>query len=793
MRSLLVDCLLLAVVASARVIIERLRGLVHGGSDLLEYFLPNFHWWWSAPHWLSGWNPWLFAGYPASGDPQLSQYHPFGVLYAVLAPLDAAAIEGALAPAAAAIGMLIYLRQIGCGRAGALIGGLSFGLGGFITGHAPHSSVVRAALPIPWALAAIEALDGKRLVVALAAAVWAILVSGHPQVMMYSLVLVLAYGVLQRRKAGVDRSVAIAAAFVLGIGVAAPALLPAFELIRQSTRSWPARAAGILDPDRLGAQALAGLFAPFVGGGSVGPFYGNLGLRTIGNIETAGYPGMLVLVLVIAGVPALLRSRRGRFWLALAAISIAVGSGSVGALLPIRGVRAPARLLLWWNTAMAACVGVVLSSCRPDEALDPGDPRDRASLPASLACWLASGLIAAVLAAAWWCFPLGRRAVLASSAVLAIVLIALIVLRRRRADVAWPWLVALAGADLILFAASFPLGIPPGQVAEIESVLQAIRGVRPEGTTDHPELTRRLVASAFLGVNWASVTATPMLQGYTSLVPLATADLLGLTASSPLVEKGAVTDRSLASPKSHVLDLLRCGLYFPRTRKLRVVDPLGRAIESVANAGSRRWSKHRIALESPSRFFTSHQVVFANRQVLPVAWLVRGARAVSPQRALQLVRGVLDDDDFDPATEALTTTSIAGLPPLAPGPLPADPLPRVDVLSYGEDEIRLTAAPPVDALLVTSELWYPGWVATVDEKPATVHVVNAGFRAVVVPRGAHTIVFAYRPPLVRRGLGLATLCLAALVVLTMKRARPSPPTQPVASEGEPLRGPGSGR
>jgi len=289
------------------------------------------------------------------------------------------------------------------------------------------------------------------------------------------------------------------------------------------------------------------------------------------------------------------------------------------------------------------------------------------------------------------------------------------------------------------------------------------------------------------------VTATPMLQGYTSLVPLATADLLGLTPTSRLVEKGAVTDRSLASPKSHVLDLLRCGIYFPRTRNLRAVDPLGRAIESAANAGSRHWSKHRIALESPPPFFTSHQVVFANRQLLPVAWLVRGARAVAPQRALQLVRGAVPDDDFDPATEALTTTAIAGLPPLAPGPLPVEPLPRVEVLSYGEDEIRLAAAPPVDALLVTSELWYPGWIATVDEKPATVHAVNAGFRAVVLPRGPHTVVFAYRPPLVRLGLGLATLSLVALVALTMKRARPSSPSQPVASEGEPLRGPGSGR
>src|SRR2546428_6800759 len=122
MRSLLLDAALVGTAASVRVVIERLRGLEHAAADLGTLFIPNYAWWWSAPRWLGGWNSWIFGGYPANADPQSGQLHPFGLLYAIAAPLTAAALDGALTPAAAAIGMLLYLRQIGCDRAGSLLG-----------------------------------------------------------------------------------------------------------------------------------------------------------------------------------------------------------------------------------------------------------------------------------------------------------------------------------------------------------------------------------------------------------------------------------------------------------------------------------------------------------------------------------------------------------------------------------------------------------------------------------------------------------------------------------------------
>src|SRR5688572_20511813 len=101
-------------------------------------FIPHYAWWWQRPRWLGGWNPWIFGGFPSNADPLVGHVHPLGLVWAIASPLAASALEGALAPALAGLGMLVYLRSIGCERVGALIGALSFAGGGYVHAHAMH-------------------------------------------------------------------------------------------------------------------------------------------------------------------------------------------------------------------------------------------------------------------------------------------------------------------------------------------------------------------------------------------------------------------------------------------------------------------------------------------------------------------------------------------------------------------------------------------------------------------------------------------------------------------------------
>ena len=64
-------------------------------------------------------------------------------------------------------------------------------------------------------------------------------------------------------------------------------------------------------------------------------------------------------------------------------------------------------------------------------------------------------------------------------------------------------------------------------------------------------------------------------------------------------------------------------------------------------------------------------------------------------------------------------------------------------------------------MLVMSDTWYPGWVATVDGKPAEVLEVYGALRGVVVEKGAHRVGMVFRPWSVYLGAGLTLLGVAA--------------------------------
>jgi hypothetical protein len=207
-----------------------------------------------------------------------------------------------------------------------------------------------------------------------------------------------------------------------------------------------------------------------------------------------------------------------------------------------------------------------------------------------------------------------------------------------------------------------------------------------------------------------------------------------------------VTDPTLASANSHALDLLRVAVVAHRPG---AGDLLAAGLAADTRRSSARWTR----LGAPPG---TTLVFYGNRRARPVAWLVHEARVVTHDAALALVRGTATAPAFDPEREALVDE-----PPPGVEPRRADE-PAVAVRRYDDDEIVLEAAPATTALLVTSELAYPGWEATVDGRQAALLVVNAGFRAVVVPGGRHEVRLRFRPASLGVGLALAAGGLLAL-------------------------------
>ncbi len=98
---------------------------------------------------------------------------------------------------------------------------------------------------------------------------------------------------------------------------------------------------------------------------------------------------------------------------------------------------------------------------------------------------------------------------------------------------------------------------------------------------------------------------------------------------------------------------------------------------------------------------------------------------------------------------------------------------RVLSAARGAEWVRLEAESSGPGLLVVNDLWSPGWRATLDGAPVTIHPADAAVRAVDWPAGRHVLEMRYDPPELRVGLWISAfgaLVLAGLLAAGRKGA-----------------------
>jgi hypothetical protein len=157
--------------------------------------------------------------------------------------------------------------------------------------------------------------------------------------------------------------------------------------------------------------------------------------------------------------------------------------------------------------------------------------------------------------------------------------------------------------------------------------------------------------------------------------------------------------------------------------------------------------------------------VYERPTAYPRAWLVHKV-AVEPSadRAAQLAGSA----DTDLRKVALSSRPLAvGLNQdedveRTTGSLPAESV-TIDRYERALIEARVRAAG--GALLVFSEVFFPGWKATVNGVEAEVHEVDHALRGVVVPNGESRVVLKYQPAWFAVGIALAALAWAGTVSL----------------------------
>jgi len=177
-----------------------------------------------------------------------------------------------------------------------------------------------------------------------------------------------------------------------------------------------------------------------------------------------------------------------------------------------------------------------------------------------------------------------------------------------------------------------------------------------------------------------------------------------------------------------------------------------------------------LEIKYPIAFNFNDIYINENSDAFPRAFLVHKVVQVEPNQSQNFL---LENSNFDLRNQVIFDE-----------PLPnewVDKFPNVvsdvdsvDVISFEENKIKIKSNSKYDGILVLTDIFYPGWNATIDGNPTKIFKANGLVRSIIVPAGEHLIEFEYLPISFTMGLifSLSTsIILVSAYIITKKSKR----------------------
>lgn len=737
-----------------------------GGGDLAALLYPTYHF---AAQSLKGgeiplWNPYLWGGAPFAADIQAGLFYPINLIYFVLAP--EVSYRGMMLLAVfhfwlAGVGMFLFLRRLLTGYPflAPLFGAVAYMFSDYFVVHFGNLNLIAQAAWLPFIFLFFHRSLAERRP---GLAVWAGLffavaaTAGHIQPLLfitlglgwdlvYHLGLILAEwwgekggksgSVVHLLRACRSPLASWVITVVLGLGIAALVLVPAFEMMGYTLRAdynYAQASAYSLSPAQL-----VGLLVPGFFGRDPATYWG-----AWDRVEV-GYVGVLTLLLALFAflvrffpgpVPPQVGWERKEVYRfgSLAAISLLLAMGGYTVLhgwlywlVPGFGsMRAPARFVFLLDFALATLAALGLDALLrgADEWVRPALGRIKRAAP-----WVIGAVVLFVLPLAFYVVitsqdkdpVIFRRAWTAANGVVffAGLLIAggaFFYLRGRES--LHPNVLGVLAVSLLFFdLASLGSNVDVGYQD-------------PTQNFEHPAIIRFLQSDSSLYRIDTRTDVWHLWQPNTSLL------------NSIFDVGGLINPLGLAAYD-------RYWSVIP-SRSSPLYDFLNAKYVIASKEVALDWEKFVPVLDADPTLN-----VYLNRRALPRALVVHRAISVPDQEA---ALAVLQAADFNPAT----TVVVEGGQPLDIAP--AQPA-TIQFESFDTNHIWLSVDTPADAYLVLSEVWYPGWRATVDGVEAPVLRANYAFRALRLGPGQHKAHLTFAPRSWRLGLLISGLTLLGLV------------------------------
>jgi hypothetical protein len=684
-------------------------------SDLTVSHWPKAHLMaqtWKATRSVPLWTPANLSGMPLAANQVAMRFYPLAWLFLFL-PLNL-------------VFNLLYVFHLFWGGLGvysllrigykldyipALVGALTFALGGKLLAHAAggHVIVVAAMAWMPWALFGTHQLlrEGHLLWAVLAAVALAMQLATDVRITLYTAYLLLAYVLwellptIKHQSWACLRSVLprLMIIPVLAALLGAAQLLPLLELTGYSNRSLSLEEAGsfALTPLTL----FISLFLPDAQAGH----------------EMVVYLGLVPVVLAFLSFRH--ADRRVWFFWGVLLFAIVYALGSTTPLFDLiyrwvpgfRWVRAPARVFLPASLVVGILAGIGMGQLARS--------RVRPSVPISLA--IGALTVGLGLGLALLLGQVNRAALgLALFPAVTLVIIGLAASQRLSLRLALAGLVVLLFADLASFDLTSMRFISPADSF-------ADGAVASDYLSSRAGLFRTYSPSYSLSSHVAAAADLQTADGVEG-VHLAAYDRFMALA-------GGYGDPSFSVTVPPFPPDLRLDEAFRDTEPdLRLLGLLN--VEYLVAGFPMDWP----GLTFMTELDGAH--VYRNEHALPRAWIIPSApQTGSSDWSTQLV--ALADRSAQSVNDGDFVSQVS---------------------HYEPDRIEVEASLPGVGLLVVSEIWYPGWRATVDGQDQPVERVADILRGVHVPQGTHHIVVMYDPASVRWGGRLSLVAWLIVVI-----------------------------
>ncbi len=723
------------------------------------------------------WNVYLHGGQPLLGDISATAFYPSLLLYLLLPLTRALSIDLVLHVLASAAALYVLARRLGFGQPAAAVGGLVYGYCGYTLSQANLYFRLLATPYLPLMLLCWHAYlcrpQHRRQVHPALLGLLALgllqLFAGSAEMVALTWLTLLAWGLCQPSPLPSGRR--LLGGLALGAtvaGLAAPQLLPLLEMVGQSRRGAGMGAGALswsLDPRRLPELAVPG-FLGRTDTFQAEDYWG-------AGIVDAGFPymlslylGVLVLALALLGVAqrgeGVLPRRLGQL---LALWSLLALVLSLGRFLPFfedvyRWL--PGAQLFRFPIKFLTMVILPVALLAAEGVERAGRAAGRGLRNLRLLAWGGAGVIG-VSGLLWIVVPafadgvqhffFGRAGVpidaglrQAGFQLAAVVLAATLALelhaRRPRGWLPWA-LAALVALDLMQAGRRVNPTASPELISEAPPAAALVAEHLGDGRLYRDPRSGEIRLSAPTSdIHWLYRWNQEVLRYYIAAsfqIPIIFHQDYDGLAPSRVVR---LTEALEAAPWERRLPLLSAGA-------VRVL---------VTEEDLRLPGVTRLAtIQSSSRPFH----VYENDRAAGRVALVTAYRRVASEaeaRAAMLAPG------FDPRQHAVVEGEVpeADLECREPG--------RVRVVEESFRHRRLSATTGCPALLVLSEVFYPGWEARLDGRPAPLLAANAAFSAIWLPSGEHEVEWRYAPRMFHLGLAISGLTLGGLIWLGRRRA-----------------------